>query len=430
MHRLKFLEILYKIGFCEKNSKDICKSMTILYWVCILALLHTYIFYPLILKILARGKANNSNCYELDEELPMVSILMAAYNEEMVIEDKIKSILASDFPKDKLQFFIGSDNSNDATNEIASHYAKQYDFIYFKNFSQRQGKPGIINQLHQWAGQKKNISPHHIFIITDANVMFSPQMIRELVKHYKNEKIALVDSNLINVGMQKAGISKTENKYIKGEVQMKHLEGVIWQQTLGPLGGCFSMRSNYYSEVPAKYLVDDFYLAMRVFEQDGKAINEPLAVCYEDVSHSIKEEVRRKKRIATGNFQNLKRFWKLWLTFPPTTLSFIFISHKVIRWFGPLLIILSSTLAGILAWNGNLTYQILFLMESSFLLVIPIGYFILQSLGFHSGMLRTITYFNAANLALLRGLFQYLKGVKSNVWQPTKRNTTRKTQHD
>jgi cellulose synthase/poly-beta-1,6-N-acetylglucosamine synthase-like glycosyltransferase len=254
-------------------------------------------------------------------------------------------------------------------------------------------------------------------------------MIRELVKHYKNEAIGLVDSNLINVGMKKVGISKTENQYIKGEVQMKHLEGVIWQQTLGPLGGCFSIRSNYYSEVPPKYLVDDFYLAMRVFEQGGKAINELKAECYEDVSHSIREEVRRKTRIATGNFQNLKRFWKLWFPIPPTSLSFIFISHKVLRWLGALFIILSLLTAGILALNGNLTFQILFVLESAFLLVIPLGYYILQSFGIHSSMLRTITYFNAANWALLKGLFQYLKGVKSNVWQPTKRSTTA-TEHD
>lgn len=108
--------------------------MTVLYWICILALLHTYIFYPLILQLLAARQTNNALCYADDKELPTVSVLMAAYNEEMVIEEKIKSILSSDFPISKLHIFIGSDNSNDATNSIVSEYAAQHDCIHFKKF--------------------------------------------------------------------------------------------------------------------------------------------------------------------------------------------------------------------------------------------------------------------------------------------------------
>jgi cellulose synthase/poly-beta-1,6-N-acetylglucosamine synthase-like glycosyltransferase len=337
--------------------------------------------------------------------------------------------LATNYPTEKLQIFIGSDNSNDATNKIVEELSANHSNLFFKNFTKRQGKPSIINQLNRWATEVNPAQSNHIYIITDANVIFSKALIFELVKHFKNEKLALVDSNIVNLGMKKEGISYTESSYIKGEIQMKHREGVIWQQTLGPLGGCFSLRSTYYSDVPSKYLVDDFYLAMSVFEQGGKAINEPKAICYEDVSHSIKEEFRRKTRIATGNFQNLKRFKNLWLVFPPNSLSFIFISHKVLRWLGPLLIIGTWLSSGILAYSGNLLFQLLFILESAFLLAVPLLYFAMQSLGIQSSILRTITYFNVANLAMLRGLFKYLKGVKTNVWQPTKRHTT-EIRHD
>lgn len=404
--------------------------MIILYIVCIIGLLHTYIIYPIILKWIAKPKKNNENCYsESDSQLPIVSILMAAYNEEMVISKKIKSILATNYPTEKLQIFIGSDNSNDATNKIVEELSANHSNLFFKNFTKRQGKPSIINQLNRWATEVNPAQSNHIYIITDANVIFSKALIFELVKHFKNKKLALVDSNIVNLGMKKEGISYTESSYIKGEIQMKHREGVIWQQTLGPLGGCFSLRSTYYSDVPSKYLVDDFYLAMSVFEKGGKAINEPKAICYEDVSHSIKEEFRRKTRIATGNFQNLKRFKNLWLVFPPNSLSFIFISHKVLRWLGPLLIIGTWLSSGILAYSGNLLFQLLFILESAFLLAVPLLYFAMQSLGIQSSILRTITYFNVANLAMLRGLFKYLKGVKTNVWQPTKRHTT-EIRHD
>ncbi len=403
--------------------------MTIIYIICIIGLLHTYIFYPIILKVLTASKQNNSQIYLSSDDLPSVSILMAAYNEELVIEQKIKSILAADYPSDKLNFYIGSDNSNDRTNAIVEKFAQEYPAIHFKNFKTRQGKPSIINQLVEWTSKKTPIQANHIFIITDANVMFSPQLVFELVKHFKNPDLSLVDSNIINVGMKKAGISETENQYIKGEIQIKHREGILWQQTLGPLGGCFAIRSNFYAPVPSQYLVDDFYIAMSVFEQGGKAINEPKAICYEDVSHDIKEEIRRKTRIGAGNFQNLVRFQKLWLRFPPTSLSFVFVSHKILRWFGFIFIISSWFIAGFLAYFDNLSFQILFLLESIFLFLIPLSYFVTQSLGIHIGVLRVITYFNAANLAMFKGFFKYIKGVKSNVWQPTKRYTT-KVKHD
>ena len=116
--------------------------MIILYLICFLGLLHTYILYPLILKILAKGKKNNTDFYE--NELPMVSVLMAAYNEELVIEKKIESILACDYPIEKLNIFIGSDNSSDRTNAIVQQFSQSN--IYFKNFNSRQGKPSIVNQ--------------------------------------------------------------------------------------------------------------------------------------------------------------------------------------------------------------------------------------------------------------------------------------------
>lgn len=401
--------------------------MIYIYSICILSLLHSYIFYPIILRLLARTRQNNRLHFSKTEALPHVSILLAAYNEALVIEEKLNSILQTNYPLDRLHIFIGSDNSSDETNDIVQRFANEHPRLHFTPFQTRQGKPSVINQLAEQAifnfkQEKKTDSTEHIFIITDANIMFSEQLIFELVKHFKNEKIALVDSNILNIGMQDKGISKTENSYILGEVRMKHQEGVIWQQTLGPLGGCFALKASYFSPVPSKYLVDDFYLAMRVFEQGGQAINEPQAICYEDVSHSIKEEFRRKTRIASGNFQNLTRFAQLWLPFPPTSLSFIFISHKILRWLGAFFILGSWLSAGVLAGRDNLFFQILFVSETVFLLIIPLLFFTLRQLGIHHVVLRTITYFNAANLAMLRGFFNYLKGIENNVWQPTQRH--------
>lgn len=404
-----------------------------LYAVSLLALVHTYVIYPLQLKRGVRHQPPHAPTIPEDapaDQWPLVSVLMAAYNEEAVIEQKIQSLLTTRYPADRIRFFIGSDCSSDATDAIVRRYAAQDTRLHFRAFTERQGKPSIINQLSEWAFAEWPSSPQHVLILTDANVLFTPITVRALMRHFADEALALVDSNIQHIGVAEVGISKTENAYIKGEVGLKHAEGRIWGKTLGPLGGCFALRSTYFAPVPTEYLVDDFYLAMRVFEKGGKAINDLDAVCYEDVSHSIKEEIRRKTRIAAGNFQNLARFRALWARWPLDDLAYIFWSHKVLRWIGPFLILTSWVSIGLLAVIApNLIFMALFLLQTAFLLLLPAIYFTLHQLGWPIGPLRTITYFNAANWAMLKGFFKYSKGITTNVWQPTKRNVSSSGQH-
>lgn len=408
-------------------------TLLALYALSLLGLVHTYVLYPLQLK--RRVKQQPPHAPTIlddapDADWPLVSVLMAAYNEEAVIAQKLDSLLASDYPRQRIRFFIGSDNSSDTTHAIVERYAAQDSRIYFRAFTARQGKPSIINQLSEWAFAEWPSNPQHVLVLTDANVLFTPHTVRALVRHFADEPLALVDSNIQHIGLARRGISKTENAYIKGEVGLKHAEGRIWGKTLGPLGGCFALRSTFYSPVPTGYLVDDFYIAMRVFEEGGKAINDLTAVCYEDVSHSIKEEIRRKTRIAAGNFQNLARFKSLWARWPLDALAYIFWSHKVLRWIGPFLILGSWGCMGALALlTPNLIYTALFLLQAAFLLLLPAIYFTLQRLGWPVGPLRTITYFNAANWAMLKGFFKYSKGITTNVWQPTQRNVSSSGQH-
>ena len=151
------------------------------------------------------------------------------------------------------------------------------------------------------------------------------------------------------------------------------------------------------------------------------AINEQNAICYEGVSHEISEEYRRKSRISAGNFQNLSTFPHLW--WPPfAPLQFAFFSHKVLRWIVPfLLIIMLITLVG-LSLMGNLFYALLLVLLVSGLFFVPLLDVLLKKIGINFSLLRNIRYFLMMNLALLEGFFKYIKGIRSNVWEPTKRN--------
>ncbi len=387
----------------------------------VLLLLQTYVVYPLLLRFLAKSKDNNNLVYTNEEDWPEVSVIMSLYNEEQVIKDKMESLQALNYPTNKIQFYIGSDCSSDGTNQIVNSYKATLNGLHFFPFTDRRGKPGVINELVSTLIKTKPLSQDHIFLLTDASVIISPGCIKHLMKHFKNEKIVLVDSNMTHVGMKSEGISKSEDDYISSEVRIKHNEGKLWGKMIGPFGGCFAIRSNFFEFVPPNYLVDDFFIAMKVFEKGGLAINDLEAVCYEGVSHDMKEEYRRKARISAGNFQNLKTFRKLW--WPPLNqLNFAFFSHKVLRWFGPFFIIFALIGSAFLAWKGLFIYKLLFALIVFLMMVLPLLDSILKMLNVNWKPLRTVRYFLFMNLALLEGFIKYLKGINTNVWQPPKRN--------
>ena len=391
--------------------------LELLFWGSLGALLHTYLIYPLLMWWLAKSQPAHDLSYQEESEWPVLAVLMAAYNEEAVIQQKMGQLLALQYPAGKLQVWVGSDCSTDRTNAIVAAYAEKYSMVHFTPFQERQGKPGIINNL----AARAKAQGAELLIVTDASVMPAPDAAKRLAGHFKDPAIGLVDGYIRHTGLQRVGISKAENSYMSTETLVKYWEGQLWGCMMGPFGGFYALRAQYFTPVPDNYLVDDFYICMRVFEQGGSAISDLAAISYEAVSHEIGEEYRRKKRISAGNFQNLFTFTGLW--WPPfSPLRFAFFSHKALRWFGPFFLLLLLASSGVLALLGNLLYQVLFPLLAGGMLIVPVVDELLKSFNIHLLPLRGARYFLVMNRALLSGFFKFAKGIRSNVWQPTKRN--------
>ncbi len=387
-------------------------KVTILFFALAFLLIHTYVLYPTLLWILTPQKISTHKYVSSSDALPFVSVIMAVHNEEMVLEQKIASIMQTNYPRNKFEVIVGSDCSTDKTNTILQQAANTYPNLKFTVFTKRQGKITTINELVDSA-------MGDILISTDANVFFTHSTIYELVKHFEDTSIGLVDSKMVNKGLKKTGISVQESTYITQEVMIKHREGEIWGAMIGPFGGCYAIRKELFSKPPVNFLVDDFYINMKVLEKGKKCINSLSAVAIEDVSNSISQEFKRKIRIATGNFQNLKEFRHLlWPICTP--IAFAFLSHKAIRWFGPILMLCIFAISIILSFSV-FSFKILALMQIVFFLL-PLIDIILKSINIHVLPLRYATHFLVTNFALLVGLIKYLKGVQNNVWQPTQRN--------
>lgn len=382
----------------------------IFFWIALIAIIHPYTSYPLFLFLKSRNKKDNFETFEKNE-LPFVSIIMAVHNEESILQQKIQSIFQNNYPQHLYEIVIGSDASTDETDNILENFSDQHNNFYYQIFSERKGKIVIINEL-----AKK--SKAEIIIFTDADVIFTKNTLYELVKYFKDTKIGLIDSNLQKQATDKEGIAIQERLYMNFELSIKHKEGLIAGLMMGPFGGVYALRRKLFEPVPKNFLVDDFFINMKVLEKNYWSINNLKAIAYDNGTDDIQAEFKRKVRISTGNFQNLKAFSHL-LCSKRILLSFCFFSHKVLRWLAPIFIILLF-ISSIILFNTALFYQI-FGVFLFFSLISPIIDYFLRKNGFHIILLRYISHYYYMNLGLLAGLLKYIKGVKTNVWEPTKR---------
>ncbi len=380
----------------------------IVIWLGIGFIIHSYVVYPLITQYFARFKSSNDMIYE--DELPSVSIIIPAHNEEKVIQQKLESVLASNFSLEHIQLIIGADHCKDRTVEIISTYQSKFPHLTLVEFQERQGKINVVNQLTE-------LAENEVIIMTDANVLFEANTISQLVKHFKNPNIGLVDSRMEHFGVKETGISMAENGYISNEVQTKHAEGKIWGAMMGPFGGCFAFRKSCFEPIPTHFLVDDFYLNMLILQKGYRCINEQNARVFEDVSNESWIEFKRKIRISAGNFQNLSRFWPMLFRFDG--ISYAFFSHKFLRWMIPFFMLFILIATSYLSLE-HIAYRIL-----NGLFILPFVFYIPdylgKKIGIHFKWLRYLLHFTSMNIALFLGFFKFLGGIKSSIWEPTKR---------
>jgi len=399
-------------------------ALSVVYWGSLALLAHTYALYPILLGFLARGRTLPEERFESDVELPEIAILMAVYNEEKVLEATLASIIASDYPSEKMRIFIGSDGSTDRSDEIVKRFAKQDARIRLVGFGGRNGKIRIINHLAEEASGTFPDPDKALFILCDANVTWSPAMLRRLAGHFKRASVGLVGSAVCDPVREHKGIGDEEDAYIGRENLVKFREGVLWGRVIGAFGACYAMRARLFTPVPAHHIVDDFYLTFSCFEQGSDAIVDLEAVCHEAVSTDIREEFRRKRRIAAGNFQNLRRFWSYlqpWNSDPATT--FAFWSHKGLRWCGPFLLI--AALLSCMALAALHPFYLLPLAGFAGVFAMAlVDRFLAGKGGRHLKLFRFARYFLSMNLALLLGFIDFLRGPRNSVWEPTRREVS------
>jgi cellulose synthase/poly-beta-1,6-N-acetylglucosamine synthase-like glycosyltransferase len=376
------------------------------------AMLHTYVVYPALIWFLNRNKKNkNAIQYTAQDNLPTIAVICAAYNEEKVIEEKIISTFKTDYPKEKITFYIGTDNCSDKTVDIIKNLQASYPNLKLIEFTSRTGKIGIINKLCPAAEAE-------ILVMTDANVFFKENSFFELAKHFKNAEVQMVCGNIQKRPLNKETVTVNELQYMNFENGVKYAESKQWSIVMGAEGGCYALRKDAYRKVPANFNVDDFFITCLVLRNKKQILFEPEALVYEDLASNTKDEFRRKARIATGNFQNLFYFKDLCFRFWTST-GFAYISHKVLRWLTPFLFLLNFV-ACVTLIKTCVLFEVIFFGQL-FLLLIPFLNWLLVKMKIHIGLFVSLSHFTVMNAALFVGFVRYNKGVGSSVWEPVDR---------
>jgi len=379
------------------------------FFVVLLCVVNNYFIYPLVIITISifRNNAYNNSEYE-----PAVSILISAYNEEKVIRERISNIENQNYNFSKLEVLIGSDCSIDNTNKILEELSISRDWLKVFVFEKRQGKAAVINNLIKHA-------QNEILVFTDANTKFNPDAIRKLVSPYVNSKIGGVCGKLVlteNESNLSEGVE--EKKYWLLETFLKKAEGKLGI-LIGANGGIFSIRKELFSCIPIdKAVTDDFFLSLSVLQKDFDFIYVENAIAFEQVAKNIKQEFNRKVRFIATNFQTLSFFKNLILK-KGFLISYAFLSHKVLRWFLPIQLILIFCFNLILI-NAHSFYIYTLLFQIVLYFFGLIG-FLLSKVKVRLFIFSLPYFFIITNIALLFGMIRFLRKRHSVIWESTMR---------
>jgi poly-beta-1,6-N-acetyl-D-glucosamine synthase len=390
--------------------------LTLSFWTLLFIVFYSYVGYGILLGILVKIKGKK-DLPELPphHELPEVTFMVAAYNEERWIEDKIRNSLALDYPKDKIKFFFVTDGSNDDTPDlIAGFHPTNGAKIELFHKPERRGKIAAVERVMPFVKTP-------IVIFTDANTDINPQAVKNIVRHFASDPSVGAVAGEKRVKMSGEASGAGEGIYWKYESLLKKWDSQLYS-AVGAAGELFAIRTELYQPVETDTLIEDFVMTMRIAENGYKIVYEPDAYAEEGHSANVKEEFKRKIRISAGGLQAVWRLGALLNPFRFGIFTFQYISHRALRWTLaplalPLIFILNYL---ILLRGGNAVYTYLFFAQITFYSAALLGW------GFEQMKLKVKAfyvpfYFCMMNYSVYRGFGRLMTGSQSVVWDKAKR---------
>ncbi len=376
----------------------------VLFWLSVGLLTYTYALYPVALVILGMFRRRRDPVVPAVADAQSVSVILSVYNEAGIIGTRIRNLMTTRHPAGRMEILVGSDGSNDGTGEALGEFAGAGVRIF--PYPARRGKAAVLNDLVREAA-------HPFLVFTDANTVYEPGTIPELLKPFADPAVGGVCGELNLDAGGDGPRPEGEASYWNYESRLKRLESGIGT-ILGATGAVYAIRKSLYTPLPTdRLVVDDFLVPLGILRQGYNVRYNPRARASEASAGSVAGEFRRKVRIGTANFFAIREFRDLlhprW-----GFVAFALWSHKMIRWFAPVLLL---TLAGVsLAGMGSSEFfRWCVILEACFAGLALLGA-IGERLNIRVPLLILPYYFLAMNAALFVGMIKFLLDVRRPHW--------------
>jgi cellulose synthase/poly-beta-1,6-N-acetylglucosamine synthase-like glycosyltransferase len=377
--------------------------MTVLFWLCIGIFIQAYVGYPLTLLILRpflrqQWKSRSAG----PVKPPNVSLLISAYNEEVVIREKIENSLSLDYPEGRLRVIVISDGSTDCTEAIALEYADCG--IEVRAFEERQGKVACLNRVIPTLESE-------IVVMSDSNSMYERDSIRRLVDHFSDPEIGCVCGRLRYVNPRKLAAGEGERLYWGYEGWIKRLESSLGS-LLGANGAIYAYRRRLFRAVDPLMFCDDV-IPVRIAIEGFLTIYDPSASCSEEASGEQVER-RRRRRHASFGLRSMAALLLEAMGAGRLLVAYQCICHRILRWGGALALcgILVSSLYLPAPWS-----HILLAGQGLFYLAALAGY-LFRRAGLVFPPVYFPYYFVVIHMAGLVGLWALLRRSDRPYWEP------------
>ncbi len=375
----------------------------IIFWLSLVFVLYVYFGYPALLFISTRLKS-----YPVDKRnfFPTVTMVITAYNEEKNIKDKLNNAVNLNYPKDKFNIIVVSDGSSDGTNDIIQEFANNNPRIKFINIPERGGKPQALNKAVSEADGE-------IIVFSDVRQIYDENAIIELVSNFNDIKVGAVSGELHLVNPNEKSVGEGIGIYWKYEKFIRKMESFLYSMS-GATGAIYAIRRALYKPIPEDTILDDVVIPINVVLKGYRVIFEENAKAYDKVSETTKQEMTRKIRTLSGNYQILFRMPELYNP-KKNKVFFQLLSHKFFRLFVPFAMIFAFVSNIIL--SSISFYRIALILQICLYLSAVIGFFLSKEKSSFISKFFTVPYtFVMLNYSAIAGLYRFITNKQNSKW--------------
>lgn len=383
--------------------------MILFFYISLFIIAYTYLGYPIMIVFIGQlvkiFRKSDQNKFLVAQDVPHVTIIIAAYNELDYLEEKITNTLSLVYPKEKKSIFIVTDGSTDGSEKFVARYAEVQMF----HQQERYGKVAAINRV--LPSVKSDI-----VLFTDANILLNESALDQIVHHFNDPIVGAVAGEKKVSDGKETGAVAVEGLYWKYESLVRKADANV-HSVAGAAGELLALRTKLLKPIPEGIICDDLYMSLQVIDQGYRIAYEEKAFGVELYSFSIAKEWKRKIRIAAGSIQMVKMmdWWRLLYNRPVPVLQLM--NRKLLRWVVvPYLVVLMPVLVAMIDVDGIDIPSLVLLFLCSFFYVWALLGGILIQLKFIPRFFYLPFYFVWANLAMIVGTWQYLRGRSFTVW--------------